>query len=353
MTDPVAPPVPVALLTGFLGAGKTTLLNALLKEPILAGAAVVINEFGEIGIDHLLVEAVEGDMLFLTMGCICCSARGDLTKALGDLIERRQAGRIAFDRIVVETTGIADPGPIINAALLDPALLGLCRPDVVVTLIDASAGTTVLDRHPEAVRQAAVADVLVLSKTDLVQAQWRESALANRLEALNRSAPILLSSDLKAILTAVLDPGFDLRGAERGESAKHVVADRHVHGHHAGIEATSLRAGSVDLGHLATFIDAVAARCGPGLLRLKGIVASCDDPARPIVVQAVQHMVHPAVRLQAWPDADHDTRIVVITQDIGSAPIAELWASFFGPPAIDRPDAAALSRSAEQAGGLF
>ena len=188
------PPIPLTLLTGFLGAGKTTLLNRLLRDPALKDTAVIINEFGDIALDHLLVERIEGDMMVLSSGCLCCTLRGDLVTALEKLLRDLDNGRLAFHRVVLETTGLADPAPLLQTAMAHPYLVMRFRLDGVVTLVDAVNGLSTLDEHPEAVKQAAVADRIVLTKTDLVATPERKATkdlLIERLRALNPAAPIL------------------------------------------------------------------------------------------------------------------------------------------------------------------
>ena len=334
-------PVPVGVLTGFLGAGKTTLLNRLLADPAFAGTAVIVNEFGEVGIDHLLVEAVDGDMLVLTTGCICCAARGDLLAAVEGLLERRAA--LGFDRILIETTGVADPGPILNALLLGPALSGTARLGGVVTLVSAVDGAATLDRHDEARRQAALADRILITKSDLAPAAV--PALRDRVAALNPAAEIGDAREAGA------DPAlFDAAAA----AAARPASQDHRHRHHAAdarIRSVVLEAGIVDAQRLAGFVAALQGRHGAALLRLKGVAALRHDPARPAVVQAVGHMLHPATHLDRWRDGDPRTRLVAILDGADPAEAAALWNAFFGGPAVDRPDAAALM--GEGGAGLF
>ena len=371
------PPIPLLILTGFLGAGKTTLLNRWVKTPEFADAAVVINEFGEIGIDHLLVERADGTMMTLSSGCICCTVRGDLVDTLEDLIRRRDNGRIsAFNRVVIETTGLADPAPVLNAIMFHPYLPLRFRLDSVVTVVDAIGGLATLASHEEARKQVAVADTLVLSKSDLLSDGEENSELLGRLRALNPGARRLDAARGAASAAAVLGGGaFDLerRTAEvrhwispeafRAANHHHHHDHREGHDHHghdhnlshhdATVRATCLVSDEpLDPGAFQMFVDLLRSTHGARLLRIKGLVALRNDPAHPLVIQGVQHQMHPAHRLEGWPDADQRSRVVFITQDLPSSTVEKLWKGFFGPPAIDQPDAAGLTMSTA-AGGLF
>ena len=328
--------IAVDVLTGFLGAGKTTLLNRLLPEPGFRSAAVIVNEFGEVGLDHLLVEAVAGDLLVLTTGCLCCAARGDLLAALDGLMARR--GALGFERVVIETTGIAEPGPILNAVLLGPALGGGVRLGGVLTVVSAVDGMATLDAHDEARRQVALADRLLVTKTDLAAVGC---ALEGRLASLNPGAPV---ADARA---AAPDATLFAPGLARGLAA---AGHRH-HGADACIRSVVLDAGVIEAGHLAGFVAALQATCGAGLLRLKGLAALRHDPERPAVVQAVGHVLHPVTRLHGWPAGGHRTRLVAILDGTDPADVRVLWDGFFGGPGVDRPDAAALMRGGGP--GLF
>ena len=351
--------LPLFVVTGFLGAGKTTLLNALLRQPAMATTAVIVNEFGEIGLDHLLFEAVESDLLLLTTGCICCAARGDLLAAIEDLLARRREGSVAFDRIVVETTGLADPGPILNALVATPSFRGAVSLRGVLTVVSATQGDEVLDFHDEARRQVAIADCIAVTCCDLVAGDPEaENALAGlkaRLSRMNPTATIDDARELAANPAALF--GMTRRVAPARLPA--VRPDGHYH-HHAAdarIRSVVLEAGHVDAALLHGFITILQDRLGVALLRLKGLAALSQDPARPAVIQAVGHLLHPLTRLAAWPPsrgAEHATRLVIIIDGVDPADAAAVWDSFFGGPAIDRPDAAALMTRADPGGpGLF
>ncbi len=346
-------PIPLSVLTGFLGSGKTTLLNRLLRDPALHDTMVLINEFGEIGLDHLMIEAVDGDMVLLSSGCLCCTIRGDLIDMLEDLVKRRDAGTIApFRRIIIETTGLADPAPVLHTIMYHPLLMLRYRLDGVVTVIDAVNGMATLDTHEEAVKQAAVADRLVLTKTDLAA---DTTALRARLARLNPAAKILdtAQADAASLLDAGLyDPNTKNPDVVRWLNAESIEAQHHGHDHHdhhhhahdvnrhdARIQAHCLRSSiPIAPGAFDMFLELLRSMHGPNLLRVKGIVALNDDPSRPIVLHGVQHVFHPPARLDAWPDGDHTTRMVFILRDLPVEFVEQLWSAFNGAPPVSRPE---------------
>jgi G3E family GTPase len=314
--------LPTTLLTGFLGSGKTTLLRRALTSPQLADTAVIINEIGEIAIDHYLVDFVEGSVLELPGGCLCCAVREDLARTLRSLLDRRATGEIRrFRRIVIETTGLADPAPILFTLGADPMLdhsLHLAR---VVTLVDAVNGADTLARFAEAGRQAALADTLVITKTDLAPLG---PDLARRLDVMNDRA--------ERILAAETDAGLVLfGGGERSAAPVMPAQPAAIHTH--GIDAFGvILGGEISRLDFARALGGLARERGIDLLRVKGIVRFTDRPERPAVVQAAQHAMFAPEWLEDWPDEDRRSRLVFVVHEI---PRSEVLAHFaFAAPAV-------------------
>ncbi|MFC0284702.1 CobW family GTP-binding protein [Camelimonas abortus] len=376
-------PLPLIVITGFLGAGKTTLLNRLLRDPALADTVAIINEFGDVALDHLFVETASEELVTLSSGCLCCTVRGDLVATLEDLLRRRDNGRIApFRRVIIETTGLADPAPVLQSVLRHPYLQMRYSLAGVVTVVDAANGAATLAAHPEAVKQAAVADRLLLTKTDIAAA-GATARLKQELRRLNPAARLtdVQAQGVDASLIAGLGP-FDAEGRPAGvrawldagdggrrghePRARNFHADdpdaddphahdgpchpgcghlRHGDGRHgAGIRTVTLveeRPAPPDA--FAMFLDLLRSAHGEKLLRVKGLVATADRPDQPVVIHGVQHVFHPPVRLPAWPDADRRTRIVFIVRDMEADFLERMWGAFTGRVAVDAPDRAALT----------
>ena len=366
--------IPVSILTGFLGAGKSTLLNRLLRDPEMKDAAVIINEFGEVGIDHLLVEASNDSVVELSDGCLCCTVRGELVDTLAELIDGMQTGRIKpLSRVVIETTGLADPAPVMQSVMGHPSVAQHFDLDGVVTVVDAVNGLSTIDTYPEAYKQVAVADRLILTKKTLAD-EATISALTQRLRLLNPRAPIADGDGEDAGSAAMLvnglyDPSGKIADVDRWLKDEMAVADdhhhhdhHHAHGHHhdhdhhhhahahdVSRHGASIRSYSIlhdepiDPMAINMFIDLLRSTHGEKLLRMKAIVALTDRPDKPLVLHGVQSIFHPPVRLPAWPDgSDRKTRLVLITKDLSESYVRDLFDAFTGKVAIDRPDRAAM-----------
>ena len=320
--------IPISILTGYLGSGKTTLLARLLKAPAFARTAVIINEFGEIGLDHDLVSASSESLIELTTGCICCAVRGDLANTLADLLARRDAGTVPlFERVVIETSGLADPAPILQLLMTDKGLSSRLALSGVVATVDAVNGLATLNREPEAAKQAAVADRLLITKADL--ADGVPADLAARLQALNPTAPMQESRfgdfDPELLFDAGLyDPhGKSLDVTRWLGAALDTTATDAPHTRGIGT-FTILRDAPIRAVALTLFLETLAEHCGRDLLRMKGIIKLAEWPERPAVIHGVQHVFYAPSLLEGWPSADHRSRIVFIVRGIPRAWVESL-----------------------------
>jgi G3E family GTPase len=339
----VSEAIPIHVVTGFLGAGKTSLINRLLPGPELADTLVIVNEWGEIGLDHLLYETIADDVVLLSSGCLCCDLRGDLVDGLRDVLRRRDVGELApFARIVLETSGLADPAPILHALFADPLLSRRVRVAAVTTLVDAVNGAATLEAHGEARRQAALADRLLLSKTDL---EADVAALRAELIAINPSA-------------AMIDLAREAFGAPEfladGEPAAGPGSAMAAHGGSIRSRCFSTER-PIEEAALARFLDLVRAMLGPRLLRLKGLVGTRETPDRPWLIQGAQHAFAPPLRLPAWPGKARVSVLIVISDGLETEAIERLWRALTGGPEIDRPDWTAIAENplAPRRGGLL
>ncbi|MGI9335436.1 MAG: CobW family GTP-binding protein [Gammaproteobacteria bacterium] len=347
--------IPITLLTGFLGSGKTTVLNGLLRHPQLRNTAVVVNEFGEIGLDHLLVRSADENVVLLDAGCLCCTINNTLRETLGDLwLGRVRKELPAFDRVLIETTGLAEPGPILQAITNDPFVTDHYRLDGVVACVDALHALDQLDEQPEAAHQVAVADRLLLTKTDVVSERQRE-AVADRMASLNPAAAIVSAVHGNVAPEQVLDiglydgshgspnverwlnaQGYDANVEDRpGAPALAHAHDKSRHGEHICSHCFYIDH-AVSWAGLAAWCDLMAEAHGDALLRVKGII-EITETGKPVVVHGVHEVFDPPVRLDNWPGKDRRSRLVVISRDLDERILSRSLAALRLAPGSGRP----------------
>ena len=339
--ESISDPIGLTVLTGFLGSGKSTLVRRLLQRPELADTAVIVNEFGEVGIDHALVAESKEDVVLMSSGCLCCTVRGDLLKTLTQLHRRRRRGEVPpFRRILIETTGLADPAPILQTLMSNPNVVDRYPLQAVITAVDAVNGWSTLDEHDEAMKQAAVADTLILTKTDIADAEG-VGALTRRLKHLNPAAPI------HVVVQGEINPALVFRAGPYGADGKigqvkaWLGAEAYSdddHGHDHDVNRHDAEIGSFclsfeepfDWERLARWFELLTVYRGADLLRVKGLI-NVRGERGPVVIHAVQHIFHPPATLAAWPDDDRRSRVVFITRNLSRERIERTLAAVDAP----------------------
>ncbi|MEM8796025.1 MAG: GTP-binding protein [Pseudomonadota bacterium] len=362
--------IPVAILTGFLGAGKTSFLNRMLKEPALSDAAVIINEFGDIALDHILVEESADAIIELSSGCLCCSLRGELVETLTKIVAHADRADRSLSAIIIETTGLADPIPVMKAVMAHPALGNRLRLGPVTTMVDAVSGQNALRDYPEAVRQVIVSDRILITKTDLID-DAIPSGLITALSGLNSRVEIMLANEEQAfdpmhlvgLIMAgpggnndlpiwLVSPPGPKHEPEHGPEGPVAAVAQAQHSHASGdvahqdsaIQSYAFASDvPVSFGAFTAFLELLRSAHGEKLLRVKGLIKIKEHPEEPMLIHLVQSVMHEPVRLSGWPDGRPETRIVVIADGLSNEFLRRLYNGFANVPEIDAPDRAALA----------
>ena len=332
--------IPVTVITGFLGSGKTTLLSSILKKKEMQKTAVIINEFGEIGLDHALIEHTDENIVELQSGCICCTIQGDLNKTLIDLFDKMMNGKVSsFNRILIETTGLANPVPIIHTLMSSIELIRIYSLDGVITVVDSINGEKTLDLYEESLKQLALAEKIILSKTDIVDKDEIKS-LVYRIKEINPVSQIIFSKFGNIPLEEIFglgayDPYKKSADVKNWLAAEKYKDKKHHHHHDVNRHNENIRAFSmmsenpVNMIAFSFFRDMITAALGANLLRMKGIVNIAGEE-RPAVIHGVQHIFHPVQWLETWPDNDRRTKLVFITQNIKKKQIEDFFRPLMG-----------------------
>ena len=332
--------IPVTVITGFLGSGKTTLLSSILKKKEMQKTAVIINEFGEIGLDHALIEHTDENIVELQSGCICCTIQGDLNKTLIDLFDKMMNGKVSsFNRVLIETTGLANPVPIIHTLMSSVELIRIYSLDGVITVVDSVNGEKTLDLHEESLKQLALAEKIILSKTDIIDKDEIKS-LIYRIKEINPVSQIVYSKFGNIPLEEIFglgayDPYKKSADVKKWLAAEKYKDKKHHHHHDVNRHNENIRAFSmmsenpVNMIAFSFFRDMITAALGANLLRMKGIINIAGEE-RPAVIHGVQHIFHPVQWLETWPDNDRRTKLVFITQNIKKEQIEDFFRPLMG-----------------------
>ncbi|WP_339109703.1 GTP-binding protein [Thioclava sp. GXIMD4216] len=318
---------PVILLTGFLGSGKTTLLQRLLEDPSLSDAAVLINEFGEVGLDHHLLDRIDENVVLLKSGCVCCTVRGEVAEALQNLHSLRTRGEISFGRVVIETTGLADPYPVLQTLTAHPVLRSHFRTGGVLTTVDAVNAALQLDHRAEAIRQIASADRIILTKTDLAD-EAQVARLRERLHRMNPAASVWSTQDSVTQMLGGLDADRARLPALCGDAGP--CASHHHHHNDLGVTSFSLVIEErIDWTMFGIWLTLLLHRYGDRIFRVKGILA-LEGEDRPVAIHGVQHLVHAPTHMTHWPEGQRLSRLVFILEGLEPDLIRRSFAAFTG-----------------------
>ncbi len=319
-----------SVITGFLGSGKTTLVSGILKQPQGERVAVIVNEFGEVGLDHQLVRHVAEDIVLLDTGCLCCALRNDLVETIEQLLERRDDMSIpSFDRILVETSGLAEPGPVVHSFMSEAEIVSKLCFDGVIATADAINFERQVETFSETANQLAFADRIVLTKTDIATAA-QVNVVRNRLRSINPGAPIIVSTGAPIHMgelfgAGLYDPVTQVTNVS-GWLREEAYATSHAHGH--GIRSFCLNlTESIDLVSLTRWLSLLTALHGEEILRLKGIIAIIGED-RPLVIHAIHHLFHPPAFLEKWPYGMKEGRIVFITRNLSEADVRDSMSAY-------------------------
>ena len=345
--------IPITILTGFLGSGKTTLLNRLLKNPNMQDTAVIINEYGEVGVDHLFVQKIANEIIEISSGCICCTVRGDLVATLENLgTESKSKSARKFKRIVIETTGIADPTLVVRTIMQNPILASQFQIEQIIACVDSTNGAEVLTSNSEALKQIAIADQIVLTKTDLLEISLKQgladNSLIEHLKKLNPLAEILDCSSQDFEVECLVEQQNNKTEKNLNQKVSNKknldLVNSTENQHLSSIQTFTLKSDKLISTHeLEHFIDVLGSTVGSDILRVKGMIGVIEKPDQPAIVQGVKNFFHSIEFFENWPSEDRISFLVIISINPIKESVSKLFNAFFGIPDVDSPDRIAIT----------